>query len=208
MAFFGFNKKKLDELLKNLRERGEQIEDRVEFGLQQWAFGTEEEIGRQILAAGALDQGQLYGATSDTGPWRESNFIRIIVFNNSEHAMSMEFGHPGGKQPPFTAIASWATRKGLTTIPVNSELSGEYLKAYKIAKAIMENKKRGGKGTGKKPQAGKRTAIDQLVRDMMIIRGIRMKIARDGYKGRFFFTKAFEIRRNAFPTEMRQYLSI
>lgn len=206
MAEFGFNKKKLADLLKNLKQREREVEDRVEFGLQSWALDTEAEIGRKIQQVGAIDQGQLLGATANSGALRDGNVIRITVFNNALHASVVEFGRlPGGKQPPFTPIAAWASRKGLVSLPRNVELTGDNLKNYITAAAIMKNAKKKGGGGGNNPV---NKEIDQGVRDMLIIRGIQRKIAEEGTEGRFPFTKAFEVRRAAFVKEMRQYLGV
>ncbi len=201
MATFRVNKAKMEQLLARLSKAKQQQILKYTAALNTWSEELIAEIGQNILREHGVDQGQLIGSTTHEGAHLEGeSLIRDRTFNPTEHASVYEFGRtPGGKPPPARVMVGWASRHGLVSLPKNIPNTTAWAKKWATAYAIMrnaENKKGGGaKSKGKKQN---QKPLDPQVRDLMIVIGLARSIGKKGFRGRYPFTKALEVKRRTF----------
>jgi len=187
MAKFRIKKGSLKRLHQRIPKEMKERERAIVFGLTAWADDAVAEVKDEIHKVGAVDQGMLLGATARSHPRVANERLKISVFNPLEYAPVVEFGRrpKSGKPPPLVPLIGWAKRKGIVRkLPVNPSLSS-LKKELAASAAILRNM---GKGRG----GGRRkTAMDPVVRDLLIVRLIARKIFEKGIAGRHPFTIAF-----------------
>jgi hypothetical protein len=187
MAFFRIKKGSLSRIRERIPKEMKDRERALVFGLTAWADDAVAEVQNEIQNAGAIDQGLLMGATTRSEPRIDSSRLRISVFNPLEYAPVVEFGRrpKKGKPPPLAPLIGWARRKGIIKrLPANPSLNS-LRKELAASAAIIKNMGRG-RGSG-----GKRTPLDPVTRDLLVVRLIARKIFEQGIAGRHPFTIAF-----------------
>lgn len=204
-AKFRIKRESLGKVKQNLLAYQKRKKRHFELGLITWADGTVTEAQMQLLKIGAFDQGILAAATERSEPTWNGTRIKIVVFNPMEYAIVVEFGRraKSGKPPPLLSLVGWASRKGIISLPRNISFGGQYAKAWAASGAILRHmKNRGGKSGGKK------TPMDPVVRDLLIVRLIAKKIYEKGIRGRHPFTKTYEKRMRVLRKEVRDTLQL
>lgn len=166
--------------------------------LAEWADDLVAEIGHELLSLQIIDQGQLYAATTRSPVQLVGTRLRVVIFNPTEYAISIEFGRrPGGKPPPLLPLVGWAGRKGIISLPRNISFGGEWAAKWAASGAILRNMKK-----GRKSGKGSKKALDPQIRDLLIVRLIAQKIAEKGTKGRRPFAIAFDRKAASFHADI------
>lgn len=199
MAKFRANRRSLQRIEAELKNRGRKFQRNAIYALAIWGDDTIGLFRAELVRVGAVDTYELYASISRRGPRIEGTRVKITLFSPKEYASVIEFGRQAkkGKPPPIKALAGWAKRNGLIRkLPVNLSLDGKYRKAYIAAKAIRRNakKRRGGKR--------KQQQFDPIIRDFLVLLGIQEAIYKHGIKGRKPFSTVWNERRRTFHDDI------
>lgn len=187
MAFFRIKRGSLEQIRERIPKAMKNRERAIVYGLTSWADDAVSEVQAEIQNVGAIDQGFLMGATARSDPRIEGKRLKISVFNPLAYAPVVEFGRRAmkGKPPPLAPLIGWAKRRGIVRrLPANPSLEA-LQKELAASAAILKNMGRGGHS------GGRRTPLDPVVRDLLVVRLIARKIFEQGIPGRHPFTIAF-----------------
>ena len=187
MATFRPKPGSIEKLKRELAAVTEKKARRLSMALSSWGDEAVAAVWDEIRKVGAVDQGQLMGATTRSEPVRKGTKLGIRIFNPLEYASVVEFGRRGkrGAPPPLLPLIGWAKRKGIISVlPTNPSMAS--LRKELAASAAIA--RRAGKGGGSK---GPKKPLDPIVRELLIVRLIARKIFERGIVGRHPFTIAF-----------------